>query len=318
MDPRIYGLLQQVGGEADDARREELRSETNEELARHFMRHPNELEELAFDLLNIAWADSLTSDVLQQVIDVKTVALGEVDYIEDDLRGMTAYWQGKGGQIRSGILRYERERMPTEEIVAAIDMHQDEFRLNFWGPFDKLSQHAQEKMRILPVERLVELVQAAVTAGVTYGTFASATLTAAQVDSVLDEVALRSSGQVTILGSLVAVRKLAKVGLEFGDNIKEQIFRTGVIGNYKGYNVVQVENFENFLGEFVLPHDELWIVGRNAGRLTYYGDQAKVQQLRLPSFYFRWETARDAGMLLYGAGNPATGGKGRVGRIKLT
>jgi len=29
----------------------------------------------------------------------------------------------------------------------------------------------------------------------------------------------------------------------------------------------------------------------SAGRLTYYGGQAKVQQLRLPSLYLRWETA---------------------------
>jgi hypothetical protein len=62
----------------------------------------------------------------------------------------------------------------------------------------------------------------------------------------------------------------------------------------------------------VLPNDELYIVGRRAGRLTYYGGQAKVQQLRLPSFYLRWETARDAGMLLYGVP------KGRLGRVVLT
>jgi hypothetical protein len=37
-----------------------------------------------------------------------------------------------------------------------------------------------------------------------------------------------------------------------------------------------------------------------------------VQQLNLPSFYLRWESARDAGMLLYGVD------KGRIGRIKLT
>jgi hypothetical protein len=58
--------------------------------------------------------------------------------------------------------------------------------------------------------------------------------------------------------------------------------------------------------------DELWIVRRNAGRLTWYGANAKVQQLRLPSFYLRWETARDAGMLLYGVP------KGRLGRVILT
>jgi hypothetical protein len=76
--------------------------------------------------------------------------------------------------------------------------------------------------------------------------------------------------------------------------------------------VVEVENFEDFAGNLVLPTNELWIVGQNAGRLTYFGAQAKVQQLPRPAFYVRWETARDAGMLLYGIG------RGRIGRIVLT
>jgi hypothetical protein len=62
----------------------------------------------------------------------------------------------------------------------------------------------------------------------------------------------------------------------------------------------------------VLPNDELFFVGRKAGRLTFYGNDAKTQQLVLPSFWKRWETAKAAGMLLYGAG------KGRIGRLKLT
>jgi hypothetical protein len=314
VDPQIFNILQRVGNEDDEERRLVLREETNDELGEHFLRHPWDLEELAFDLLNLAWSDSLAEGgaLLNQVINTETVGLADPAYVDDDLRGLRAYWQGKGGQILSDIIRYERAQMPREEIVTAIDMHQDDVVTNFWGSFDKLTTHAQEKMRILPVERLVELVQAAITGGVTFGTFPAATLTDTQVDSVVDEVALRSGGQITIMGSLVAVRKLSKVGLTFGDEIAAQIFRTGVIGQYKGYNVAQVENFENFLGQFVLPNNELWVVGRDAGQLTYYGAAAKVQQLRLPSFFFRWETARDAGMLLYGAQ------KGRVGRIVLT
>jgi hypothetical protein len=65
---------------------------------------------------------------------------------------------------------------------------------------------------------------------------------------------------------------------------------------------VEVENFEDFAGNLVLPMNELWIVGQNAGRLTYYGQNANVQQLPRPAFYVRWETARQAGMLLYGIG----------------
>jgi hypothetical protein len=311
MDQAILNLMDRVRNAPDEAAREELREETNPVLGAHFARYPHELEEFAFDLLNAAWADAMGQDIVPQIIEVKTVGLGEPDYIDEDLRGQRAYWQGKGGQILSDIMRYERSQMPREEMVTAFDYHQDEIATNFWGQFDKITGQAREKLRQLPVERLIELVQAAINSGTNFGVFAGQTLSSVQIDSIVTEVARASRGGVTIFGTDVALTHLAGVGLEFGDSVAEQVFRTGRIGQYKGHRVVQVENFENFLGNFVLPDDELWVVGRDAGRLTYYGPQAKVQQLRLPSFYGRWETARDAGMLLYGAD------RGRVGRIVL-
>lgn len=312
MEQAILNLLDRVRQAPDETAREELREETNPVLSAYFARHPQELEEFAFDLLNAAWADAMSQDIVPQIIDVKTVGLGDPDYLDEDLRGQRAYWQGKGGQIVSDIIRYERAQMPREEMVTAFDYHQDEIATNFWGTFEKITGQAREKLRQLPVERLVELIQAAITAGVYYGSFAASTLTDDQVDGVVEEVAARSNGNVTILGTRLALRHLAGVGLTFGDLVAERIFNTGQIGQYKGYPTVQVENFENFLGSFVLPNDELWIIGRSAGRLTYYGAGAKVQQLRLPSFFGRWETARDAGMLLHGAD------RGRIGRIVLT
>src|SRR4051794_1234681 len=314
MDPQVFNTLKKVQAATDESVAADLKARSNAALAAHFT-HPGnaaDLEELAFDLLNITWSDTMGENIVNRIIEVKTVGLGDPDYVNENLRGMRAYWQGKGGQILSDIIRYERATMPKEEQVAAIDLHQDELALDFWGTFDKLVGQAREKLSQLPVTRLIELIQAGVSASPYYGTFAAATLTDTQIDPIIEAVADRSKGNVTILGSRQAVRKLATVGLDFGPNIQEQVFRTGEIGNYKGYSVVQVENFEDFNGNLVLPIDELWLVGQNSGRLTYYGATAKVQQLRLPSFYLRWETARDAGMLLYGAA------KGRIGRIVLT
>ncbi|MDP2622562.1 MAG: hypothetical protein Q8Q29_02050 [Actinomycetota bacterium] len=312
MDAAILDLLRQVRVEKDEERAEDLKARSSHQLGQHFLRTPSDLEEFAFDLLNNVWADAMAEDIVPQVIQVKNVGLADPDYIEEDLRGLRAYWQGKGGQIRSDIIRYERAQMPREEMVTALDFHQDEIATNFWGTFDDLVTQSREKLSQLPTERLIELVQAAIVTGDTFGSFAASTLTDDQIDPVIEEVALRSKGNVTLLGTRPALRHLAGVGLEFGDRVAEQIFNTGQIGQYKGYAAVQVENFEDFAGNFVLPNDELWVVGQNSGRLTYYGDNAKVQQLKLPSFMLRWETARDAGMLLFGAA------KGRIGRIKLT
>lgn len=313
MDQAIFNIFRQVTAEENAAKREELKAASNGRLGDHFARNPRDLEEFAYDLLNAAWSDAMTQDITPLVIEVKTVGLADVDYVDQDLRGGRAYWQGKGGQILSDIIRYERTQMPRQEMVTALDFHQDEIATNFWGTFDKLRGQAQEKLRQLPVTKLVTLVQAALTSGSYYGTYAEATLTDNQVDLVLDEVLDKANGAVTILGTRRPLKALAQAGADFaGDNVKESFFRTGTIGVYKGTPLVQVENFENFDGNFVLPNDELWLVGRNAGRLTFYGGQAKVQQLQLPSFMRRWETARDAGMLLYGADD------GRIGRIKLT
>lgn len=312
MDALIFNTLRRVQAEADDARRAELMAETSTQLAQHFLRHKSDMEELAFDLFNQAFADVQPGDLTRTLIDVKTVPLGATDYIEEDLRGMRAYFQGKGGQILSDVIRYERSQMPREELVTAIDMHWDEIELDFWGMLSKLKAQAQEKFRSAPAHRLVELVQAAVTGGATYGTFPAATIDGDQVDAILDEVSLASKGGVTILGTDIAIRKISNIGLDYGDNVKEQILRTGVIGTYKGYPIAKLENWEDFNGSYVLPNDELWIIGRNAGRVTWYGSNAKVQQLNLPSFYIRWEQARDIGMSLYGAA------KGRVGRIVMT
>lgn len=312
MDALIFDTLSRIQAEEDTARQEEMKRETAVDLGNHFSRHPSELEELAFDLLNIAWSDAMEGDIVRQIIEVKTVGLGEPDFIEEDLRGLQAYWQGKGGEILSGIITYERQVMPREEMVTALDFHQDEIKLDFWGTFDKLVTQAQEKIRQLPVTRLIELIQASIQGGTFFGSFALSTLSAEQVDSVVEEVAIRSDGDLTIMGTRTAVRHLSNVGLKFGDRVAEEVFRTGQIGQYKGYPVVQLENFESFEGNFVLPMNELWIVGRRAGRLTYFGETAKVQQLAKEAFRRRWETGRDAGMLLYGAA------KGRIGRIVLT
>jgi hypothetical protein len=313
MDPQVFATMQAVQA-ADEAQQPDLKARSNAALSAHFThpRNVGDLEELAFDLLNITWQDTMTDNVVNQLIETKTVGLGDPDYVNENLRGMRAYWQGKGGQILSDVIRYERATMPKEEQVAAIDMHQDELALDFWGTFDKLVTQANEKLSQLPVTRLLELIQAGISVTPYYGTFAAATLTDTQVDPIIEAVAQRSQGRVTIAGSRQAIRKFANVGLDFGPALQQQVFETGEIARYKGYSVVQIENFEDFAGNLVLPVDELWLIGQNSGRLTYYGATAKVQQLRLPSFYLRWETARDAGMLLYGAA------KGRIGRVVLT
>lgn len=313
MDSRIYGIMQRVDAEADEAKRAELMEQSNEELSAHFSRNIPDLEELGFDLFTNAFADAADgADIVGQLIEVRNVGLNETDWVEEDLRGMRVRFQGKGGQIRSDIIRYERLPMPREEMAGAIDMHVDDVQTNFWGFFTKLQSQIEAKRRLAPAENLIELIRTEVVSGPTFGSFAASTLADTQVDPVLDVVSAASGGQVTLFGTALGIRKLANIGLDFGSAIQSRIFETGVIAQYKGYPVAQLDQWEHFDGSFALPDDEIWAVGKRSGRLTYYGNQPKVQLLREKGFKLRWEMARDAGMSLYGVG------KNRLGRFVLT
>ena len=312
MDALVERALAEVAAQADEDRRLQLMRESNAALGAHFMRNTADMEELAFQLFDIAWADMMGDSILPRIIDVKTVGLGDVDWVDEDLRGMRAMWQGVGGQILSDVLRYQRTLMPRQEMVTAIDLHRDEIALDFWNSFTKLQAQANEKISQLPVQQLITLVQTGITTGTTYGTFPAASLTANNIDPIIDFVAQRSKGNVTLVGARNAVRILSSIGVQFGPNVAERIFNAGQVGLYKSYPVVEVENFENFDGNLVIPVNEIWVVGQNCGRLTYFGNDAKVQQLPRTGFYVRWETAKPAGLLLYGVG------RGRLGRIVFT
>jgi hypothetical protein len=132
MDALIFNTLQRVQAEKDEAKqgRAQGRDERGARAALHAS--PADMEELAYDLFNLAWSDAgrATSSRPHRGQDGRP---RRPDYVEEDLRGMRAYWQGKGGQIRSDIIRYERAQMPREEIVSAIDMHQDELNARLLG-----------------------------------------------------------------------------------------------------------------------------------------------------------------------------------------
>lgn len=307
---------------APEDQRDLLKEQSNRELAMHFRNPANmaDLQELAFAITGLAWADALTDDIVGRVIEGRNVAFDATDYIDDRVaRGLRAYWQGRGGKILSGVLHYtDRQAMPRDEMVAALDIHDDEIATDFWGTLGSLQQQYEEKLAQLPVHRLVALIAEALPTGSTFdgaalsGTFAHATVTEANIDSVLNTVLRASGGGVSILGSQHALSVFGRLGATYTD-LAAQIFRTGtsVIAQYKGAPLVEVRNSTDMLGANVLPDNELWIVGRNAGRITRYGGP-NAQVLQLEAFYKRWETKQDAGMMLYGAE------AGRIGRIILS
>jgi hypothetical protein len=315
MDPQVYNTIKKV--QAADRRRNRIadlkaRSNARSRSTSPHPRNASDLEELAFDLLNITWSDTMDENIVNQIIEVKTVGLGDPDYVNENLRGHACLLAGQGrpdplghhplrarDHAEGGAGR--RHRPAPGRARARLLGHVRQARHP--GAREALAASGHPAHRAHPGRRRRFAVLRHVRGG-------HADRHADRPDHRGGRRALegqRHDPRLTPGGAQARDGRTRLRPERPGAGVP-----TGEIGNYKGYSVVQVENFEDFNGNLVLPTDELWLVGQNSGRLTYYGATAKVQQLRLPSFYLRWETARDAGMLLYGAA------KGRIGRIVLT
>src|SRR5438309_5506428 len=116
MEALVEQALAEVAACTDEDRRQQMMRESNAALGAHFVRNAPDMEELAFQLFDIGWNDMMAESVLPQIINVKNVGLGDVDWVDEDLRGMRAMWQGVGGQILSDMLRYQRTLMPRQEM----------------------------------------------------------------------------------------------------------------------------------------------------------------------------------------------------------
>jgi len=94
MELIVERALAEVAAAPDEDRQHVLMRDSNVALGNYFRRHPAEMEEVAFQLFQIAWSDMMAESIVPKVISVKTVGLGDVDWVDEDLRGMTAYFQG--------------------------------------------------------------------------------------------------------------------------------------------------------------------------------------------------------------------------------
>lgn len=296
---------------------EELKERTGPEIGEYFAANEDEfVNVVARAALNAAWADAVKTDIINNVIETKTISSTQpYDVVEEDLRGLTARWQGVGGEIHSDPIREASFKFGPEEIVFAHDYHVKDLETDFWGTYGKIVAHGRNKMDGAPVARLLQLVNDSVnntTNSTQYLTTAKAGVVEATIDALVDPISEKSNGRVTILGSRTALAPFGPLSTKYSDQLSDQFYRTGVIGVYKGINLVQVNNYEDEFGRLVLPDNELWIVGENAGRLTWFGSNVRVQTQILPSFHRRLEVAREAGMRLWG------GDRGRLGRIVWT
>lgn len=235
---------------------------------------------------------------------VETV--GEFDTVEvSERRGLKVFYTSRGGYIEESQLKEERWQLPRDTIGFHVSEHSDKLRANFATRIEDLVGLAENRLDAEINRRMFNLLQAAIPNTSPYYV-ASTDLADTELNSAITEVydAIKPSGQgpapVTVIGRAAMVDKVSDIAQGTGLNdVSEELRARGMIGVYRGANVVRVKNYTDENDDSYIPANELWVFGGNVGKFAFYGGMQTKSWEENTVDYRHYRGRRDIGGLIH-------------------
>lgn len=237
---------------------------------------------------------------------VETV--GEWDTVEvTERRGLRVFYTSRGGYIDESQLKEERWTLPRDTVGFHVSEHDDKLRAGFATTIESLVSLAESRLDAEVNRRMFNLLQAAIPNSSPYYV-STGGLTVTQVNTAIREVmdAIKPDGTglvpVTILGRAAMIDKVSDLiaaGSAFTDAAAEELRARGMVGTYRGANVVRMFNYADETGASYIPANELWVFGGNVGKFAFYGGMQTKSWEENTVDYRHYRGRRDIGGMVH-------------------
>jgi hypothetical protein len=234
--------------------------------------------------------------------------VGEFDTVElTERRGLKVFYTSRGGYIEESQLKTERWTLPRDTIGFHVSEHDDKLRANFAETIEALVGLAENRLDAEINRRMFNLLQAALPNTSPYYV-ASAGLTSGELNDAIRDVgdSVKPSGAgrapITVIGRAAmidAVSDIVGAGAAFADAAAEELRARGMVGTYRGANVVRVFNYTDENGDSYIPANELWVFGGNVGQFAFYGGMQTKSWEENTVDYRHYRGRRDIGGLIH-------------------
>jgi hypothetical protein len=212
--------------------------------------------------------------------------------------GLKAFWMARGGYIEASQMSAEIAEIPRDMIGVHVFEFEDKFVNNFTESAQTLRDLAIQRMDAEINRRVHTVLAEAVPSGSPFYV-ATPGLSKAALDNSIRAVQDASrTGQVVIVGRPTMVDQI--VDFEgFGMETLEEIRQKGVLGNYRGADIVRLRNYKDEDGQPYLPGNELWVMARDTGKFAFFGGLKSKEFMDNDNWYWHYIARRDAGLLVY-------------------
>jgi len=239
----------------------------------------------------------------------ETVRVGknETVSIAHDIRGLSAFHVARGGYIEESSLHAETDYIRKDQIGIHFVEHLDRLETNFATSAQTLIQLAPQRIDAEINKRVLATAQAAVPSSSPYYT-ATANLTLTQLSAAIaavEDVIEPTAGAPVIVARPQMIRKIRDALTAqnnysmFLPETNEDLLRRGQLYTYQGTPILTLKNYTDEFGRSYFPNNELWVVGKDAGKTAFFGTP-RVQQWTDPTVdYWHWSLRTDYGVSIY-------------------
>lgn len=223
-----------------------------------------------------------------------------------EVRGLRAFWVARGGHIEQSTLHAEVMELPRDTLGFSVSEFEDKLRVNFAETQATLVELGIRRMDAEVNRRVLGLFQAAVPSG-SDQYISTAGISLAVLNTALREVRDESmSNEVAILGRSTVTEQIMDELLGSGSNgtgfipsLNEDMVRRGVLGTYRGANIITLINYKDDMEIPFFPANELYVIARDASKMAFWGGLLSKEFVEQDNWYWHYLARRDFGGVVH-------------------
>lgn len=260
--------------------------------------------EMAAELTDTIYMGFQHENLLSLIAEVENLGWNDRASVKE-VRGLRAFWVARGGYIEASSMHEEVMEIPRDMIGFHVFDSEDKVRANFAYTQATLVERGIERLDAEVNLRMLRLFQAAIDVG-SDSYISGSGLSLAQLNTALTEVRDASrQRQVTIIGRATMTEQIVDALVDnnsypaFLPNTNEELLRSGVLGTYRGAQIITLINYKDDEDVSFFPANELFVVAPDASKFAFWGGLDSKEFVEQDNWYWHYLARREFGGVVH-------------------
>lgn len=277
----------------------------NEEAAKNFD-DPAWRRERAQEMTETIYEGFQHENLLALMAEVENLPFTGRSFVKET-RGLKAFWLSRGGYIEASYLHSEVMEIPRDIIGFHVTEFEEKLETNFAETAATLVDLAIQRMDAMVNQRVLSLFQAAIPDN-THPSYVSGNgVSLAQLNAALAGVRDASKTRnVTILGRPTMTEQIMDEllgadhnGSGFIPATNEDMVRRGLLGTYRGANIVSLTNYTDENDVPFFPDNEMYIMSNDASKFAFWGGMKTKEFVEEDNWYWHFLGKKEFGGVVH-------------------